>query len=42
MLLVFGIVLLLIAIAGGAFIHPVIFAVAIASIIVFFIDRGQP
>jgi hypothetical protein len=36
MLLVIGVVLLVIAIAGGAIIHPVLFALAIVSLVLFF------
>ena len=36
MLLILGIVLLIIAIAGGAIIHPILFAIAILAIILFF------
>jgi hypothetical protein len=34
--LIVGIVLLIIAIAGGAIIHPIIFALAILALIAFF------
>jgi hypothetical protein len=36
MLLILGIVLLVISIAGGAIIHPILFAVAILALLVFF------
>jgi hypothetical protein len=36
MLLVLGIVLLAIAIAGGAIVHPVIFALALVALFMFF------
>jgi hypothetical protein len=36
LLLAIGIVLLVIAIAGGAIIHPVLFALAIVSLVLFF------
>jgi hypothetical protein len=36
MLLTIGIVLLVIAIAGGAIIHPVLFALAIVALVLFF------
>ena len=36
MLLILGIILLIIAIAGGVIIHPVIFALAIVAIALFF------
>ena len=34
--LILGIVLLIIAIAGGVIVHPIIFALAILALIVFF------
>jgi hypothetical protein len=40
MLLILGIILLIIAIAGGAIIHPVIFALAIVALVLFFMGRG--
>jgi hypothetical protein len=39
MLLILGIILLIIAIAGGAIVHPVIFALAIVAIVLFFMGR---
>jgi hypothetical protein len=36
MLLILGIILLVIAIAGGAIIHPILFALAIVAIVLFF------
>jgi hypothetical protein len=39
MLLILGIILLIIAIAGGAIIHPVLFALAIVAIVLFFLGR---
>lgn len=36
MLLILGIVLLVISIAGGAIIHPILFAVAILALLAFF------
>jgi hypothetical protein len=36
MLLIVAIVLLIIAIAGGAIIHPVLFALAIVALVLFF------
>ena len=36
MLLILGIILLIIAIAGGAIVHPIIFALAIVAIVLFF------
>src|SRR3954451_24588281 len=38
--LIAGIVLLVIAIAGGAIIHPVLFALAIVALLIFFMGRG--
>ena len=37
MLLILGIILLVIAIAGGVVIHPVIFALAIVALALFFL-----
>ena len=39
MLLVVGVVLLIIAIAGGAIVHPVLFALAIVALVMFFMGR---
>jgi hypothetical protein len=39
MLLALGIILLIIAIAGGAIIHPILFALAIVAIALFFAGR---
>jgi hypothetical protein len=39
MLLILGIVLLIIAIAGGAIVHPILFALAIVAIVLFFMGR---
>ena len=39
MLLVLGVILLIIAIAGGAIIHPVLFALAIVALVLFFMGR---
>jgi len=39
MLLQLAIVLLIIAIAGGAIIHPVLFALAIVALVLFFTGR---
>jgi hypothetical protein len=42
MLLILGIILLIIAIAGGAIVHPVIFALAIVALVLFFTGyRGR-
>lgn len=38
-LLIIGIVLLVIAIAGGAIVHPVLFALAIVALVLFFMNR---
>jgi hypothetical protein len=39
MLLILGIILLIVAIAGGVIIHPVVFALAIVAIVLFFTHR---
>ena len=39
LLLVVGIILLIIAIAGGVIIHPVLFALAIVSLVLWFTGR---
>ncbi len=39
MLLILGVVLLIIAIAGGVIIHPVLFAIAILALVAFFAGR---
>jgi hypothetical protein len=36
MLLILAIILLIIAIAGGAIVHPLIFALAIVALVLFF------
>jgi hypothetical protein len=38
-LLILGIVLLIIAIAGGVIVHPILFALAIVAIVLFFTSR---
>jgi hypothetical protein len=38
-LLILGIILLVIAIAGGAIVHPLLFALAIVALVLFFIGR---
>jgi hypothetical protein len=38
--LIAGVVLLIIAIAGGTIIHPVLFALAIVALLIFFMGRG--
>jgi len=37
--LILGIILLVIAIGGGAIIHPVLFALAIVALVMFFMGR---
>jgi hypothetical protein len=39
MLLILAIILLIIAIAGGVIIHPLIFALAIVALVLFFTGR---
>jgi hypothetical protein len=40
--LILGIVLLIIAVAGGAIVHPILFVVAILALLVFFAgSRGR-
>jgi hypothetical protein len=39
MLLILGVILLIIAIAGGVIIHPVLFALAIVALVLFFTGR---
>jgi hypothetical protein len=39
MLLIIAVILLVIAIAGGAIVHPVLFALGIAALVLFFMDR---
>jgi hypothetical protein len=39
MLLIIGVVLLIIAIAGGVIIHPILFAIAILALAAFFFGR---
>jgi hypothetical protein len=38
--LIAGVVLLIIAIAGGAIVHPVFFALAIVALLIFFMGRS--
>jgi hypothetical protein len=38
--LIAGVVLLIIAIAGGAIVHPILFALAIIAFLMFFSGRG--
>ena len=42
MLLIVGIILLVIAIAGGAIIHPVLFALGIVALVLFFMHHRRP
>jgi hypothetical protein len=42
MLLILGIILLIIAIAGGVIVHPVLFALAIVALVLFFTGRRGP
>jgi hypothetical protein len=39
MLLIAGVILLIVAIAGGAIIHPILFALAIVALVLFFMGR---
>jgi hypothetical protein len=39
MLLIVAIILLIIAIAGGTIVHPILFALAIVAIVLFFMGR---
>jgi hypothetical protein len=40
--LILGIILLIIAIAGGVIVHPILFALAIVALVVFFAgSRGR-
>jgi hypothetical protein len=39
MLLILGIILLIIAIAGGVIVHPILFALAIVALVLFFTSR---
>lgn len=39
MLLAIGIILLIVAIAGGAIVHPILFALAIVALVMFFVGR---
>jgi hypothetical protein len=38
--LIVGVVLLVIAIAGGTIVHPILFVVAILALLAFFAGRG--
>ena len=37
--LILGVILLIIAIAGGVIIHPLLFALAILALLIFFVGR---
>jgi hypothetical protein len=37
--LILGVILLVIAIAGGAIVHPVLFALGILAVLLFFVGR---
>jgi hypothetical protein len=37
--LILGIVLLIIAIAGGVIVHPLLFVIAILALVMFFVGR---
>ncbi len=39
MLLIVAIILLIIAIAGGVIVHPLLFALAIVALVLFFMNR---
>jgi hypothetical protein len=39
MLLILAIVLFIIAIAGGAIVHPILFALAIVALVLFFMNH---
>jgi hypothetical protein len=39
--LILGIVLLVIAIAGGTIVHPILFVIAILALAAFFFGRGR-
>jgi hypothetical protein len=39
MMLILGVILLIVAIAGGVIIHPVLFALAIVALVLFFTGR---
>jgi hypothetical protein len=38
--LIAGVVLLIIAIAGGTIVHPVLFALGVIALVIFFMGRG--
>jgi hypothetical protein len=39
MLLILGVILLIIAIAGGVIVHPILFVIAIVALVAFFFGR---
>jgi hypothetical protein len=39
--LIIGVVLLIIAIAGGVIVHPILFVIAILALVAFFAGRGR-
>jgi len=39
MLLIIGVILLIIAIAGGVIVHPLLFALAVVALVLFFVGR---
>lgn len=39
MLLIIAIILLIVAIAGGVIVHPLLFALAIVALVLFFMNR---
>jgi hypothetical protein len=39
MYLIIGVILLIIAIAGGVIVHPIIFALAVVALLMFFMGR---
>jgi hypothetical protein len=40
MLLILGIILLIIAIAGGAIVHPILFALGVVALVLFFMHHS--
>jgi hypothetical protein len=40
LLLILGVILLVVAIAGGAIVHPVLFALGVVALVLFFLGRG--
>jgi hypothetical protein len=39
MLLIIGVILLIVAVAGGVIVHPILFALAVVALAMFFLDR---